>query len=207
MAQNGGRCWERDSRAAGKRPRRASNLGRRAGANGLSNRCGCFLDGDFPIAAILDAGAEVALLRALLDDERRAALRTWLVDGLVRSGEIAVWITAAAVENSATAFAARGAATDKFAFVALGAFDAERDRPRVLAFRIAGAADEFAEAAVLLDEAVAAESAFFIERFIGRYENEKQMNRTQVKIGFTVASPCWLGWAFGTSIPREIPAT
>ena len=57
-------------------------------------------------------------------------------------------IAAAAVENAAAPASSRGAAADEFAFVALRALDAQRDRARVLALRIFLAADEFAEAAV-----------------------------------------------------------
>src|SRR6266481_3505467 len=103
-----------------------------------------------PIAAFLEAGVDGADLGPLLDDERRAALRARLGDGHVRGSEIAIRITGTTVENtraSAAAFAG-AAAADEFPFVALRAFDAHGDRPRVLALRIAGASDELAEAAV-----------------------------------------------------------
>ena len=53
---------------------------------------------NLPIASLFDARAEAAGLCTLLDDKRRAALGARLVDGLVRGGEIAIGITAAALE-------------------------------------------------------------------------------------------------------------
>src|SRR5271170_7893185 len=121
---------------------------------------------NFPIAAFFDAGAEISLLGAFFDDERRGAFRARLVERLVRRGEIAVGIAAAAVENAAGAASARNAAAHKFAFVAFRALDAESDGPRVLALRIIRAADEIAEAALAAQQLRVVERAFFIERNI-----------------------------------------
>jgi hypothetical protein len=56
---------------------------------------------DFPIAILAQAGAEVAALRALLDDKGGAALRARFGDRLVRRGEIAIGVAAATVEDVA----------------------------------------------------------------------------------------------------------
>src|SRR6266404_966992 len=56
---------------------------------------------DFPVASFLDARPEIPVLGALLYDERRATLRAGLVDRFVRSGEVAIGVAAAAVENAA----------------------------------------------------------------------------------------------------------
>src|SRR5439155_10158296 len=96
-----------------------------------------------------------------------AALRAWFGEGLDRSREVPIGIARATVKNSRAPASGDAAATDKFAFDTLRAFDAERDRPRVLALWIAGATDKFAETPVLLDEAFAARRAFFVERLIG----------------------------------------
>lgn len=98
--------------------------------------------GHFPIAIFADASAEIPLLGPLLDDERRAALRARLGNGFKRCCEIAIRVTAAAIKNSAAPSSFRGAAPDKLSFIALRAFDSQRDRARVLALRIILAADE-----------------------------------------------------------------
>src|SRR6266702_441843 len=59
------------------------------------------------------------------------------------------------------------AAAHEFALIAFRTFDPQGDRARVLALRIAGAANEFAVPAVLFHQAFAAERALFIERFVG----------------------------------------
>src|SRR5216684_9188747 len=112
-----------------------------------------------PVAAFFQATPHRADLGLLLHDERRAALRARLGQRHMRRREIAVGIARAAVENvctSSTALAG-AAAPHKFALIALRAFDAHGDRPRVLALRISGATDELAKAPVLLHQAVAAE--------------------------------------------------
>src|SRR5437868_2911207 len=98
-----------------------------------------------PVAALFEAGAYDTCLGALLDDERRAALRTRFREGQVGRGEIAIRVTRTAVEHSWAAAAAfsRAAAAHEFTFVAFRAFNAHGDRARVLALRVAGAADEF----------------------------------------------------------------
>ena len=96
----------------------------------------------FPIAAFADASSEIALLGSLFDNERRAAFRTRLSNWLVRSGEVAIRISAATVENSAAPSSLGRAAPDEFSLIALRAFDPQRDRTRVLALRIILAADE-----------------------------------------------------------------
>src|SRR5947207_653302 len=86
----------------------------------------------------------------------------------------------AAVKNaraSASAFAGASAAHE-FAFVAFRAFDAHGDRPRVFALRVAGAADKFAEAAVLFHQSVAAERAFLIELFIRLMRDASALDKT-----------------------------
>src|SRR5216684_628138 len=122
-----------------------------------------------PVAAFLQACAHRADLGLLLHNERRAAFRARLGQRHMRRREIAVGIARAAVENvctSSTALAG-AAAPHKFALIALRAFDAHGDRPRVLALRIPGAADELAEASALLYQVVAAQRTLFLERFIG----------------------------------------
>src|SRR5271168_4258974 len=71
--------------------------------SGLGGR-GCL---DFPVTTFFDARPEVPLLSALLDNERRVAFWAWLVDRLVRRGEIAIRIAAATVKDSARAAAPR----------------------------------------------------------------------------------------------------
>lgn len=130
-------------------------------------RGACFCCGwgfDFPVAAFFYAGAEIALLGALLYDKRGAAFRAGLVDGFVRRGEIAIGIAAAAVENASGAASAGNAAAHEFAFIAFRTFDAEGDGARVLALRIIRAADEIAEAALAAEKLGVIERAFFIER-------------------------------------------
>src|SRR6267143_2965058 len=147
-----------------------SGLGSHGHGNFLGRRLRrCFGDQFFPVATFLEAGVNGADLGTLLDDERRAALRAGLRDGHVRGGEIAIRVARAAVENArASAATLAGAATpDELAFIALRAFDAHGDGPRVLALRIAGAADEFAEAAVFFHETVAAKRALFLHWLVG----------------------------------------
>src|SRR6266852_5335387 len=86
----------------------------------------------------------------------------------MRRREIAVGIARAAVENARTPPPALACAAPphEFAFIAFRAFDAHGDRPRVLALRISGAADELAKAPVLLHQSVAAEGALFIQQFV-----------------------------------------
>src|ERR1700676_2455209 len=122
-----------------------------------------------PIAAFLEADGHLAELGFLLHDERRAALRAWLGERHVRRGEIAIRITRAAVEDARAQPPpfSRTAAAYELAFLAFGAFDSHGDGAGVLALRVAGTADEFAEAPVFFDEMVVAQSAFFFQRFIG----------------------------------------
>ena len=99
-------------------------------------------------------------------------------------GEVAIGIARAAIENARSATATGAAAADKFSFVALGAFDAERDRPRVLAFWIPSAANEFAVAAVFFDQALAARRAFFIQRLVWLERNARALY--QAACGFAI---------------------
>ena len=112
---------------------------------------------------------DCSYLRFLLDNKRSAALRARLGNGHVWGCEVTVRIARAAIEDARTPAAAfsGAAAADKFALIALGTFDPQSDGARVLALRIAGAADEFAEAAMLLYQAVPAKSALFVEWLIG----------------------------------------
>src|SRR5579872_726063 len=87
------------------------------------------------------------LLRDLLDEEGRAAVRALLCHGLVPQGEIAVGIIRAAVEH----LAAPRFPFDDVAAV-LGAEDAGRLLLHVLAGRIARARRELAESSLLHDE-------------------------------------------------------
>src|SRR5437879_7654337 len=93
---------------------------------------------------------------------------------------MAIRVTGAAVEDAraSTAAFARAAASHEFAFVALRAFDAHGDRPRVLALWIAGAADKLAEAAVFFHQPVTAERAFFIERLIWLMRDARALDET-----------------------------
>src|SRR5580704_12849936 len=94
----------------------------------------------------------MAGLAALLDDERSAALRAWLVERLVRRSVIAIGIAAAAEEYSAASAPFGCTAADKFALVALRALDTKRDGARVFAFGIIFTTDEIAEAALTLEK-------------------------------------------------------
>ncbi len=127
-------------------------------------------------------------LGPLLDDERRAALRARLRDRHVRGGEIAIRVTGTTVENtraSAAAFAG-AAAADEFSFVALRAFDAHGYGPRVLALRIAGASDEFTEAAVFFHQPIAAERAFLIQRLIRLVRNARALNQAARRLAVRI---------------------
>src|SRR5258708_19538239 len=86
----------------------------------------------------------------------------------MRRREIAVGIPRAAVENARTPPPALACAAPphKFALIAFRAFDAHGDRPRVLALRISGAADELAKAPVLFHQSVAAERTLFIQQLV-----------------------------------------
>src|SRR2546423_1163386 len=128
-----------------------------------------FGDKLLPITTFFEASVYGADLGALLDDERRAALRARFGDGHVGSGEIAIRVAGATVEHAwpSTAAFAGAAAADEFTFVAFRTFDAHGDRACVLALGVAGTADEFAEAAAFLHEILAAQGAKFSERLIG----------------------------------------
>src|SRR5260221_9591953 len=130
-------------------------------------------------------------LGALFNNERRAALWARLGNRNERRGEIAIRITRAAIENAGTAPAAfaSAAAAHEFAFGALRAFDAHGDRPRVLALRIAGAADEFAKAAVLFHKMIAAQRAEFRERLIGLVRDARALDQParRLAVGVTLA--------------------
>src|SRR5467141_1201034 len=131
-----------------------------------------------PITSFFEAGVYGADLGALLDDERRTALRAGFGDGHVGRCEIAIRVTRAAVEHSwaATAALAGAATTHEFAFVAFRTFNTHGDRARVLALRVAGAADEFAEAAAFLHEILAAKCTQFSERLIGLVRDARALD-------------------------------
>src|SRR5258708_2112936 len=131
-----------------------------------------------PITALFEARVDGADLGALLDDERRAALRARFGDGHVGRCEIAIRVTRAAVKHSwAATTALSGAATaHEFTFVAFRAFNAHGDRARVLALRVSGAADEFAEAAAFLHEIIAAQGTQFGERLIGLVRDARALD-------------------------------
>ena len=80
---------------------------------------------------------------------RPMAVRAFFGDGRVPSGVVAIRISAAAVKQ----FAVAGFALDEVAFVALRALDAGIfrffQRFNVFAFRVVGAADEFAAGAAV----------------------------------------------------------
>src|SRR5262245_23713201 len=124
------------------------------------------------VVAIL-VGAEdlpPALLRRLLDQVRRGALRALLVDRPVPEHEIAVRIVRAAEEDLA---APRFALDDLAAlFRIFRAHHAGRLVLHVLALRIAGARGELAEAALLDDQVRTAARALLVEDLIrlGRLE-------------------------------------
>src|SRR5258708_2409131 len=137
-----------------------------------------FGDKLLPITAFFEARVDGADLGALLNDERRSALGTRFGDGHVRRCEIAIRVTGAAVEHAraATAAFAGAAAAHEFAFVAFRAFNAHGDRARVLALRVAGAADEFAEAAAFLHEIFAAQRTQLRERLIGLVRDARALD-------------------------------
>src|ERR1700704_2908308 len=97
----------------------------------------------------------------------------------MRTRVIAVRISRAPVENARTSSPAlaRAAPPHKFAFIALRAFDAHGDRPRVLALRVARATDELAEAPTLLDQVVAAQRALFFERLVRLMRNARSLHQ------------------------------
>src|SRR5215831_14843712 len=136
-------------------------------AGGLANLRGFrFIKQLFPVAAFLDAGAHGADFSFLLDGEFGAAFRTGLGDRHIRRGKVAVRVPRASVKDARAPTAACAAAADELALVTLWAFDTHGDWARVLALGISRTADELAEAAMLLDQAVAAGRALFIERLI-----------------------------------------
>src|SRR6266403_1233621 len=158
-----------------------SGLGCHGHGNFLGGRLRrCFRDQLFPVATFLETGVNGADFGALLDDERRPALWTRLGDGHVRRRKIAIRIARAAVKNARASAAtlAGTAAADELAFIALRAFDAHGDGPRVLALRIAGAADELAEAAVFFHETVAAKRALFVQGLVGLVRDARALNQT-----------------------------
>src|ERR1700722_14581856 len=95
-------------------------------------------------------------LRLLFHDERRAALRARLRHRHERRREIAIRVPRAAIEHAESPAPAlpHAPALHEFAFIALRAFDAHGDWPRVLALWISRAADEFPEAPVLFHQPV-----------------------------------------------------
>src|SRR5580700_3740818 len=154
------------SRARG--PRELRLCANRSGFFRLNLRRRGFGSKLLPVAAFFQAGTDGANLGSLFNDKWRATLGARLGQGHVWRREIAIGIARAAVEDARTAATAfsGAAAADEFAILALGTLDAHGDRARVLALRIAGAADEFAETAVLFDQTIAAERALFIEQLI-----------------------------------------
>src|SRR3984885_8562478 len=126
-----------------------------------------FRCGDFPIAILADAGPEVSLLGTLLDDKRSSALRARLGNGLMRSREVAIRVAAATVEDPSPPTALRCPAPDKFPFVALWAFNAQCDWPRVFALRIVLAADEIAKPTRATQQHATVGGAFFIQNHVG----------------------------------------
>src|ERR1700723_2806549 len=126
-----------------------------------------FRRGDFPIAIFADAGPEISLFGALLDDKRSSALRARLGNGLMRRREVAIRVAAATVENPPPTTALRGPAPDKFPLVALRAFDAQRDWPRVFALRIVLAADEIAKATRAAQQYTTVGGTLFIQNHVG----------------------------------------
>src|SRR5438045_2537562 len=143
-----------------------TNLSLRAdGSRFLSGRRLRVRNHGFPVATLLYASPHHPNFGLLLHDKRRAAFRARLRERHMRRGEVTIGIPRATVENSrsSTATLSGASATHKFAFIALRAFDAHGDGPRVLAFRVAGASDELTEAAVFLDQAVRALRALLIQ--------------------------------------------
>jgi hypothetical protein len=141
--------------------------------------------GNLPIAVFPDAGTEAALLGALLDDERRTALRARFVDGFVRRCEIAIGVAAAAKENASPPAPLGRSSADEFSLVALRAFDAHRNRARILALWIILAADEIAKAALATQQfAFGAGRALFSDGDIGRFGLLRTANQTAC--GFAV---------------------
>src|SRR5579864_514303 len=116
--------------------------------HGLSNRA--FALRDLPIAVFPGARTKCAMLGTFEHDEGRAAFRTWFRKRFVRRRVIAIGIAAAAIKNSAAPASLGRPAADEFAFAAFRAFDSESYGPRVFAFGIFRAADEFAETTVTL---------------------------------------------------------
>src|SRR5437899_6685129 len=100
---------------------------------------------DFPVTVFFEAGTDCAQLSAFFDDEGGAALGAGLSQRLVRSGEVALRVTVAAVEDAAAALARH--TLHEFPRAAFRAVDAERLRADEFALWVAGAADELAVAA------------------------------------------------------------
>src|SRR5579859_3905766 len=143
----------------------------------------------FPVATFLQAGMNGANFCFLLHDKTRAAFRARFRDGHVGRRKIAIGIARAAIENSrppAAAFTG-AAAADEFSITTLRTFNTQSDRPRIFALRIAGAADEFAEAAMLLDESVAAESALFVERLVRLPRDARALDETPRGLAIRIA--------------------
>ena len=71
--------------------------------------------------------------------------------------------------------------------MALRAFDAHRDRPRVFALRVGGAADEFAEAPVLFHQAIAASGALLVERLIRLMRDARPLHQAPRGLAIRIA--------------------
>src|SRR5262249_45522336 len=72
----------------------------------------------------------------------------------------------------------------ELSFVALRAFDAHGDGPRIFALWVAGAANELTESAVLLDQSISAKSAFFVQRLVRLMRDAR--SRPQTHGGFAI---------------------
>src|SRR3981081_3807110 len=83
----------------------------------------------FPVATFFETSVNRADLGALLDGERRAALRAGLGDGHVWRRKIAIRVARATVENAwaSPATLAGAAATNELAFIQLPAFAVHGD--------------------------------------------------------------------------------
>src|SRR6266436_3611962 len=142
----------------------------------------------------------------------------------MRARVIAVRIPRAPIKNAWTPAStfARAAAPHEFALIALRAFDAHGDRPRVLALRISGTTDELTKASVLLHQAIAAQRTLLIEQFIRFVRDARSLHQSTrgLAIGipgarqkcakapaldghFLAAVIAILGFAFATRIVAE----
>src|SRR6202050_2978476 len=157
-----------------------------------SRRSGCWFGQSFylPIASFFHAGTEVAGLRALFDDKRRAAFRAGFVERFVRRSVVAIGIAAATVKDAAAPAPFGRTAADEFSFSAFRAFDSERDGPRIFALWIIFTTDAIPEAALSPKELARVQRTFFIEPDIRLARGARAAHQTPRSLAIRIAGAC-----------------